>query len=290
MRVGDRTFYLRFLAGLAAADERTARGLDGLTDGKQVRRASDDPSGHHTSLALRARLTRIAGFDRSANAARTDLATIDNALGAVIGLLTEARTEALAGASGPYDTSNDARAEVVEQLRNQLLSLANTEQGGRYLFGGTETAGTPFDPAGSYAGNDDEVLAPLDTQQLVGSTLSGRRVFLDGGDLFGALDDITQALRDNRTGDVANLIPTLTVALDHVSEVRADVGARMQGIDASVDRHSDETLTLARRIGEIENVDLAELVVRLQEAESASSALSAAAARILGRSLFDFLG
>jgi flagellar hook-associated protein 3 FlgL len=288
--VADATFYLRFLAGLGLARERSDRAIAGLADGKKVRAASDDPAGAHVALALRGRLARLNGFERAAQAARADLATIDRVLGEVVDVLSEVRTEAMAGASAPLDGANDIRAETVERLRDQLLSLANTAQGGRYLFGGTETLTTPFATDGSYSGNDDEVQAPLDTAERVGSTLSGRRVFLDGGDLFALLQDLADALRDNRTDDVGNLVPSLAGALDHVGQIHSDAGIRMQRIDQVLERQADEALLLVERIGKIENIDVAEVIVDLQAAETTSAALSAAAARVLGRSLFDYLG
>ena len=290
MRVADQSFYTRLLAGLAMQRARTNENLGRLADGKNVRVASDDPSGHHASMGLRTRLVRIAGFDRSADAARTDLATIERALSEVVGLVTEARTEALAGASGPFDAANGIRADQVESLRDHLLALANTEQGGRYLFSGTQTRTPPFDTAGTYSGNSDEVDAPVDVNQEIGATLSGERVFQGGVDLFAALDDLVQALRINDTAAVAATIPTLTAGLDHLNEVHAEIGIRLQDIDKTIDRHADETLALVRRVGEIEDADIAEVIVALESSDTTSAALSAAASRFLGRSLFDYLG
>ncbi len=290
MRVGDSSFYTRLLAGLALQRQRSDEDLGRLADGKNVRVGSDDPSGHHASMGLRARLTRIAGYDRAAGSARTDLVTIERVLTEAIGVVTEARTEALAGASGPSSSANPIRADQVEALRDQLLLLANTEQGGRYLFSGTQTRTAPFDPTGGYFGNGDEVDAPLDANQQVGATLSGQEVFLNGVDLFTALDDLVQALRINDTTAVAATIPTLTAGLDHLTAVHGDVGIRLRTIDQTIERHADETVELVRRVGEIEDADIAEVIVGLESSETATAALSQAAARYLGRSLFDYLG
>ena len=122
MRVGDATLYARFLSGLRFHKQNLSDALQALADGKRVRSASDDPPGAHASLALRARLTRIEGFDRSAQAARTDLATLDRVLGEITNLLTSARAEAMAGASGDVDDANDVRADAIDAIRAQVLS------------------------------------------------------------------------------------------------------------------------------------------------------------------------
>lgn len=290
MRVGDATFVRYFLNGLLSARERSAGAIESLTDGKRVRTASDDPVAAQAALTMRARLARLEGMDRSAEAARADLATLDRTLGEAVALLTEAETEAMAGASFPSDGANDAHARQIEALRDQLLALANTSQNGRYLYGGTETLSSPFAPDGAYAGDDSEALANVDLDQQVGVTLSGRRVFVEGEDLFNLFDELAQALRDNRTDDVAALIPGLERGLDHVIAIRAEVGVRAQEVESTFDRRTDEGFELVRRIAELEDIDLERVVVDLQAAVASSEALSAAAARVLGRSLFDYLG
>jgi flagellar hook-associated protein 3 FlgL len=290
MRIGDATFYLRFLAGLQENRARSEQALRSLADGKKVRSASDDPAGTQEALALRTRLVRLTGFDRSAELARTSLATIDSVLGDVLDVLSEAQTEAMAGASAPADNANEIRAAQVEALRDQLLRLANTSQGGRYLFGGTETRTAPFATDGTYSGNTDEVQAPIDSAEQVGATIPGSRVFVDGVDLFAVMTDLADALRDNRTADVGALVPVLNQALDHVGQIRGDIGFRMRRIDQVLERHGDEELSLLERISAIEDADIAEIAVQLQASETATSALSAAAVRVLGRSLFDYLG
>jgi flagellar hook-associated protein 3 FlgL len=149
---------------------------------------------------------------------------------------------------------------------------------------------TPFAADGSYSGNNDEVQAPVNTDERIGATLSGERVFLDGGDMFALLDDLVLAMRENRTEDIGNMIPSVGGVIDHLGTVQAEIGTRMQRIDSILESHGDESIDLVRRLGAIEDVDLAEVIVDLQQSETASTALSQAAVRVLGRSLFDYLG
>ena len=290
MRVGSESFYLRFLAGLERGRARSLDALQDLADGKKVRVGSDDPVGSQFALALRSRLVRLGGFERAANSTRADLATLDRVLGVIVEKLTEAQQEAMAGASLGTDVPNEVRAGVIDGIREQLIAMANTEQGGRYLFGGTETTTTPFAVDGTYAGNAAEARTPIDTREQVGGTLDGGRVFQDGGDVFTILEDLAQALRDNDTAAIGAFVPQFSAVLDHMAQVHADVGIRMQRIDATLLRHGDEAVQIVERLGAIENVDLAEAVVQLQQSDNSISALSAAAARVLGRSLFDYLG
>jgi flagellar hook-associated protein 3 FlgL len=200
------------------------------------------------------------------------------------------RAEAMAGASGTASDGNEARAETIDAFRDQLVALANTQQNGRYLLGGTETLTPPFLADGTYQGNDAEVLAPVDTTSEVGATIVGTRAFQDSGDLIGILTQLSADLRSGNLDGVAAALPSLDTAISGVSNVRADVGTRMNTIDAFAIRHGDEALRLTQSIADIEDADLAQVAVDLSAAETQGAALSTTAARILGRSLFDFLG
>jgi flagellar hook-associated protein 3 FlgL len=201
------------------------------------------------------------------------------------------RTLAMDGASGfEEDENREVMAVEVEKVRDQLLSLANTSQGGRYLFGGTETLTVPFDSAGLYAGNDDEVRAAIDSDMTVGVTVSGGRAFQAGGDIFTTLTDLADALRNDDTAAMQTLIVDLKAEMDNVSEVRGETGARLELIDRTLNGIADEQLHLQTRIVELEDIDLEEVAVQLASADSSFQSLSVAGARVLGRSLFDYLG
>ncbi|HEU4402948.1 MAG TPA: hypothetical protein VFT43_12665 [Candidatus Polarisedimenticolia bacterium] len=290
MRVSDATFYLRFLVGLGSSQQTVERTLRDLADGKRVRVVSDDPTGAPASLRLRARVVALDGYARSATSARADLATIDNALGEVVNILASARAEAMGGASVTSQGGNQARATRLDGLREELLGLANTNQNGRFLFAGTETLTLPFDATGAYFGDDAEAQAPIDTSEAVGGTVSGRRAFLTGGDLFQRLAVLSQDLRTGNTAGIEAAVTALRDDITRVADLHAEIGTRLQRIDTAMARHGDEEVLLRQRIGEIEDADLAAVTLELQSATTSRTALSQTAARVLGRSLFDYLG
>jgi flagellar hook-associated protein 3 FlgL len=290
MRVTDRSNYMNFLNGLERTREDLSRAGEQLSDGKRVRRVSDDPAQAPIALALRGRLAALDGYDRSAASATTDLNTIDQALSEVSNILSSARAEATAGASGTAPNGNEARAARIDALRAQLLSVANVQQGGRYLFAGTATQTQAFLSDGTYQGNTTEAEAPVDTNETVASTVSGQRAFKDGGDLFARLADLASALREGRLTDVASAASSLRGDIDRIGALHAEIGARLSTLDAVQQRHGDESTRLTGRISQIEDADLATAAVQLQQAQTSQSALAAAAAKSLGRSLFDYLG
>ncbi len=290
MRVSDANFLQTFLNGLGNQREALDRSLKSLVDGKRVRQSSDDPSGARTAMELRARFVRLEGYERAGASAKYGLDDIEAALGEVFDDLIEARDKAVEGASETNETNRPLLANQVDDIRERILNAANTRRDGRYLFGGTSTLATPFDTVGSYSGNDGESRAPLDDRQTVSTTLSGRRVFQDGGDVLATLSDLSTALRNNDTAAIQNLLPALEGQLDHINEVRAEVGSRLQNIERFAANRASERVRIQERVIEIENVSREQSALEINQANNSIEALSATASRVLGRSLFDFLG
>ena len=170
------------------------------------------------------------------------------------------------------------------------MQLANLEQKGRYLFSGTQTLTVAFAQDGTYNGNSDEVRSPVDDDQVVGSTLDGSRVFQGPSDVFVLLEDLAAALRAEDYDAVEALIPDISDQIDHVTQVRNDVGERMRTLDGFLERQGDERVRILERIAAIEEAPLEEVAVQLAAADTTRQALSATAARVLGRSLFDYMG
>jgi flagellar hook-associated protein 3 FlgL len=289
MRVSDANFLSTFLRGIGASREAQERALGELADGRRVHVASDDPTGVRSSLAYRARLARLDGYERAATAGRIRLETLDVALGSAVSIVTDARAIALAGASGPSSDGNAARAIEVQALRDRLLDLANVRHDDRYLFAGSAIDTRPFDDAGDYFGNAEEVRVPVSDVRTLGITLAGDSVFHGGGNLFVLLDDLAAALSTDDAAAIETAAASLTGEIDRLATARAEVGVRMRTTDASIDAHSDERLRLTLRIAEIENVAVEDVAVRLAAANTSLDALAASAGRVLGSSLFDYL-
>ena len=85
-------------------------------------------------------------------------------------------------------------------------------------------------------------------------------------------------------------MPSLEGKLDHLAQVRGQIGVRLQTIDASIDRQTTERQNLLGRISDIEDVDIERVILELNAANASYEALAGTASRVLGRSLFDYLG
>jgi flagellar hook-associated protein 3 FlgL len=88
----------------------------------------------------------VARYSQAIDSARPLLDSGMAALHEAGTLMTEARALAVSGLNGTLgDSDRHALAQDLRQLKARLLELGNTRFGERYVFGGTETRGAPFE-------------------------------------------------------------------------------------------------------------------------------------------------
>ncbi len=146
---------VRRQTALSAAQEQ-------LTTGKRVNRASDDPAAAaRAERALAAELHTDA-TQRAVNASQNAMTLAESALGDASDLLQQIREAMVAAGNGSYsDRERRVQADKIAGLRDQLLTVANRQDGsGTYLFGGQAADRAPFlDAAGgvSYQGTSGQI-------------------------------------------------------------------------------------------------------------------------------------
>lgn len=117
-------------------------------------------------------------------------------------------------------------------------------------------------------------------------------------DIFSSLDRMlatvtrtvsTTADRARYASDMGGSIQQISQAIDHVLAVRAEVGARLSGIDSTRDAQSAIDVEAQRVLVETRDVDYAEAVSRMNREYTGLQAAQAAYARFAQLSLFDYL-
>ena len=102
-------------------------------------------------------------------------------------------------------------------------------------------------------------------------------------------DLLTQALAGNDTTRISALMKPLDDAMEHVNDVRADLGARLNRLDDQGNRLEDTKLAMQTALSGVEDADIASTVSGIAKANNALQALQASSAKILSQSLLDFL-
>lgn len=295
-RITQRLMTEQSLASMQAGLGRVAKTQEQLTTGRVINRPSDSPSGTNSAMQLREQLTQNAQFSRNAGDGIARLGTADTVLTSMMDGVNRARDLTLRGMStgGMGLQAREALAMEVDQIRNGLLSQANTTHLGMPLFGGTTMAKMAYtkDPttgAIAYVGDSGEVSRRIGAEDNVRVDITGPEIFgPDGADLFAILGEISRLL----TVDPEALGPELDRldgAMKQMTTTLADVGSRFNRLEGGLAINRDAELTLQDSLSQIENVDMARAMVDLQMNEVAYQAALGATARVMQPSLLDFL-
>ena len=104
------------------------------------------------------------------------------------------------------------------------------------------------------------------------------------------IDDVnTLAQSAKLANDLGQSLSTLDQALEHLQSRRTIVGNRLQALDTRVNENSNERLRLEINVSELQDIDFAEAVSRLNLQSTALQAAQQAYIKIQGLSLFNFI-
>lgn len=277
------------LANLQQSLGRIARTQEQMSSGRVLNRPSDSPTGTVSALQLRGQAAATEQHVANARSGLDWLGTADTALTSSVTALGRVRELAVLGANATQNAaSREALAQEVEQLREHMITLANSTHGGRAVFAGTAGAGRAFDDAGAYVGDAGAVQRRIGDTATVRVDTSAAAAFGPDGAVFSLLTDLAADLRAGGTAVSARLTD-IDTSRERMLTALTDVGARYSRLSAAEQTSSSRLLDLRASLADVEGVDLAKAVVDLQVQEVAYQAALGASARVLQPSLLDYL-
>ena len=187
MRVANRTVYDAITFNLGNITEELYKANKVVATGKRINSLSDDPVGLTQCLAIRSSLSNLDQLEKNISTGRTWLNAGETALDSVNDLISDAKVLCLQMANASMNAADRAdAAELVDGYLRQILSLANTQVNGRYIFAGTKTGTRPFafdDDANptrvTYSGNDTPFTIKIGKDASVAVGRDGEEVFWD---------------------------------------------------------------------------------------------------------------
>ena len=181
MRMSSANAYEKSLQILYARQSELAGQQEKLTSGKNINRPSDDPSSAAQAERAQTRLSRIASDRQALEVQRGALTLAESALGDSAGLLQRFRELTITAGNGGYNASDRLTiAKEMGSLREQLLSLANAEDGnGLPLFGGLGSASAPFVEGASGVVFNGLAGQQASTETSVPGTMDGQAVWMN---------------------------------------------------------------------------------------------------------------
>lgn len=286
MRMTHQMVGKQMIETLMQRESQIADLQQSMTSGKRLRRPSDDPVGSVNSLRQRSLRRQNAQMTANAESAKSWLQATEAGLSHAVDLAQRLRELTVQAAHEPLpQDSREALAAEVEQIRQGLGDVYNSQQGRDYLFNGQAVRTAPFDGGVTAAG-----YAPIVRDIAPGV---GMELTVDVRDAFAGLIEEAALVVDGLTaGDVAGMddrLNAIDLHLGQVIETQAVVGARLNRVDLSLQQLGQEDIRLRGRISDVEDADLTRLVMQWSTEQAGYQAALGAGAQLIQSTLVDYL-
>ena len=306
MKISTSFLFDRATSRMSTIQNNLATTQAQLSAAKQILSPSDAPDKAAAIQRLKGEIDRQESNSQNLQVAMRRFRVEESALSTSLTLLDRLKELSLQAANdtvGPDDRK--AIAVEMRSIRDQLLGLSNTQDdSGNYVFSGTKVNVAAFaqDANGivQYQGDQTQISIPAGSERQVQFTRSGTDVYsrvirtdnqgaTSSVGFFDAMDQMIHAVETSKTVDIQQGIGELTQMHNNVSLALAKTGADQATIDYQMQVLDETTLRLKSTLSEVEDLDYASAVTRMNKEMMALQAAMGSFAKISGLSLFDYI-
>ena len=152
IRVSENMKYNTMVNNLFRAQDNYNAAMEKMASQKKINRPSDDPVGMSRILSLRKSRASVEQYRRNIDGCNSWIKITESKLSSVDDLLVNAQEIAIAQSTATASAeTRSISAVAVQQIMDEMLSLANSKYGDRYLFSGTRMDEEPFSSSESAA-------------------------------------------------------------------------------------------------------------------------------------------
>ncbi|MCM3124132.1 MULTISPECIES: flagellar hook-associated protein FlgL [unclassified Mesobacillus] len=295
MRITQSMLSSNSLRNLSESYRRMGQYQDQLSTGKKITKPSDDPVVAMKGMFYRSGLTEVEQYKRNLSELYLWMENSEAGIEQANNGLQRVRELVIQGKTGTLSpTDREAIAREVEQIKNDLVQVANTQVSGRYIFHGTDTDHPPVpteNPPTVAANLTDTAIDTYKVEVSRGVSLRANinpaNVF--NQEMFNVVQEIETALKDDNPSALDDLLSRLDNAMDNLSAERSELGARYNRLEMIDDRIAQQEVMANRVLSDNEDADIERVITDLKTQESVHRAALGVGARILQPTLLDFL-
>lgn len=291
MRVTQSMLTNNMLSNLSSSYEKMSKLQERVSSQKKFSKPSDNPVAAMMGMGYRTNLNQIGQYQSNIAEATNWIDSTDDAITESVSAMQRIRELTVQGSNGTYEGEQlKTITEEIKQLKEHLITLGDTQIGGKYIFNGQDTN---VRPSSVKDANGNTVYGTGDINLEVFSGISlkintdGSKIFGDALAAGGSIDQTIEALENG--GDVTGTLEGLDATINTFLGMQAQVGARQNRIELMTDRLKQQEVFATEILSKNEDVDIEKAIMDLTTQESVHSAALSIGAKIMQPSLLDFL-
>lgn len=298
MRITDSMMATSYLRNLRTNQENVQKINNQLSSMKEVSKPSDDPMRVSQIMDLNDSIIQNEQYHTTIEDALDWTDMQDSALAGATNSMSRIGTLVQQAANGTMNASDRQaiKAEVEAEIHT-LVDALNTNFGGRYVFSGTDTKTQPFsvdkDNDGnvigvSYHGTEEKLSREIAPEVKVDLNTNGKQLLGNGLSTF--LADVVKALDENDAEALSGeLAGKASQQVDTIVNMRTEIGAIANRMDAAKLRNEDQQLSLEAMRSDKEDIDFAQKYMEFTMEQVAYQASLSMGTKILQTNILDYL-
>ncbi|QEK11308.1 flagellar hook-associated protein FlgL [Crassaminicella thermophila] len=287
-----------------------------MSTGKKFSMPSDNPIGVSKSLELNTAVAELEQHKRNAQDALSWLEITESAVEDVGNLLQRAR-ELAVSADGTETKEDKEKIQVeIDQLKEQIIKVANTTYAGKHIFSGYKTDKDLLDSDGKYnidIKNNEKMNYEVGISDKIDVNTLGNKLFgvidpaslsydtdLDKvndmeaskaqeAQLIAVLNDFSKALKNDDQDGIQKAIARIDSHLDNVLSIRGEIGAKTNRVEMTIKRIDRDIINFTGLLSKNEDADMAEVIMKFKNDENVYRASLSVGAKAIQPSLVDFI-
>ena len=306
MQISTNLMFDRAIAQMGVTQDRLSKTQTQLSTTKQINKPSDAPDQAATITRLKSAIDRQNAYVSTINSVKDKLSQQETAASNATDVLTRLKELTIQAANDTYSGVDRKSIDLeVRQLRDQLLSLANTQDvNGNFIFSGSRVGKQAFatDENGKlvYQGDQTVSATGVGDQSAVDINRSGTNPFdkivrLDENNkkmavgFFQVIDDLSAALQSNDSGGIKRAVGEMTTLQQGLSDSLASIGAATNKIDNQASLAEENVLLMKSTLSQVEDTDYTEAITKMNKDILALQAAQSSFAKIAQLNLFDYI-
>ena len=296
----------RAIQQMSVTQDRLSKTQLQLSTSKQVLKPSDAPDKSAEISRLKSAVGRQESYIATMKQVQDKLSQQESALDSATDIMARLKELTVQAANDTYQAKDRKSIDIeVQELRDQLLSLANTQDvNGNFIFSGTRVGKLAFaaNEQGRvvYQGDQTVVPAGIGDQSMVDTNRPGTRPFDkivrtdDAGNpvpvgFFEAIQDLSAALQANDTKNITRAVGEMTTLQDGLSNSLASIGAAGNKVENQLNVADENLLRMKEVLSNAEDVDYTEAITKMNKDMLALEAAQSSFAKISQLNLFDYI-
>lgn len=311
MRVTNNMLVQNLLKNLGSANSRMDLIQNRLATGQAITKPSDDPIKIATALRYKSNISSMEQWKTNAGEALAYIETTEGILSNMTSIMQRVRELAVQGATGSNSINDKAQiAKEIDQLTQQLQSMANSQVGSKYIFSGThiekppmpaytQPIPTPPPVPTKWDGNAKVYEFEVGPNLSMPVSVEGTRVFgitfhdgpppTQSSSLFDTLNKLSTSLYEGNQENTNQALAEIDEQIDNILGLRAELGAKTNRVYVIQEQLDTSILNTTKNLSNIQDADMAETIMEFQSVQNVYRAALSVGSQIIQPSLVDFI-